>query len=583
MGIKIGNIDASYFKVGGSDCSIYLGTIKLYPQNTPSYKFEATYSDSTSYSELCDSSTELTSATTKPSGYVYSAMTNAVIGDCITSLGTDVFRDCSGLTRVNSNVDGVFNIPSGVTTLGDSALRSCVSATTINLPNTVTSIGGNAFRYCLSLTSINIPSGVTSIDIDTFNYCSGITSINIPSGVTSIGGGAFSRCRSLTSIDIPSGVTSIGRNAFYNCYSLTSIDIPDSVTSIGESAFIYCSGLTSCTIGSGVTSIGDSAFEDCSGLRSVTVNATTPPTLGTYAFNTSSFHLAAIFVPLESIGLYRATSGWSTYSNKIKPINTKIYAKYSDSSTYTEQCDDSVTLTTADTRPVGYQYSAMTRAEIGCTVTTIGTDAFRDCSGLTRVNSDVDGVFHIPYGITTIEDSAIRSCVSATNILLPNSITSIGGNAFRYCINLTSINIPYGVTSISEGTFNSCRKLTSIDIHNNVTSIGASGFCNCSAATSINIGSSVTSIGNFAFGRITGVTSVVIPSGVTSIGQTAFRYCSNLSSVTVKATTPPTLGANAFGNTKSNLVIYVPSGSVNTYKSASEWSTYASKIQAIPT
>ena len=35
MGIKIGNIDASYFKVGGDDCSIYLGTIKLYPQEAP--------------------------------------------------------------------------------------------------------------------------------------------------------------------------------------------------------------------------------------------------------------------------------------------------------------------------------------------------------------------------------------------------------------------------------------------------------------------------------------------------------------------------------------------------------------------
>lgn len=38
MGIKIGNIDASYFKVGGDDCSIYLGTTKLFPQDTPQTK-----------------------------------------------------------------------------------------------------------------------------------------------------------------------------------------------------------------------------------------------------------------------------------------------------------------------------------------------------------------------------------------------------------------------------------------------------------------------------------------------------------------------------------------------------------------
>lgn len=33
--IKIGNLDISAFKVGGADCSIYLGDTKLYPQSTP--------------------------------------------------------------------------------------------------------------------------------------------------------------------------------------------------------------------------------------------------------------------------------------------------------------------------------------------------------------------------------------------------------------------------------------------------------------------------------------------------------------------------------------------------------------------
>lgn len=36
-GIKIGNLDVSYFKVGGDDCSIYLGDIKLYPSTSNNY------------------------------------------------------------------------------------------------------------------------------------------------------------------------------------------------------------------------------------------------------------------------------------------------------------------------------------------------------------------------------------------------------------------------------------------------------------------------------------------------------------------------------------------------------------------
>lgn len=35
MSIKIGNIDVSSFKVGGADCSIYLGDVKMYPTTPP--------------------------------------------------------------------------------------------------------------------------------------------------------------------------------------------------------------------------------------------------------------------------------------------------------------------------------------------------------------------------------------------------------------------------------------------------------------------------------------------------------------------------------------------------------------------
>jgi hypothetical protein len=73
---------------------------------------------------------------------------------------------------------------------------------------------------------------------------------------------------------------------------------------------------------------------------------------------------------------------------------------------------------------------------------------------------------------------------------------------------------------------------------------------------------------------------VTIGNGVTIIGGYAFNACSNLATITVKATTPPSLGSNAI---RSSYVttIYVPSSSVNAYKSASGWSSLASKIQAI--
>lgn len=92
----------------------------------------------------------------------------------------------------------------------------------------------------------------------------------------------------------------------------------------------------------------------------------------------------------------------------------------------------------------------------------------------------------------------------------------------------------------------------------------------------------ITKIRIRAFRGCSSLTSIEIPKIVTSIELEAFRDCNSLTSVTVLATTPPTLGTDAFSDTHSSLKIYVPSGSVNAYKAASGWSDYASKIQAIP-
>lgn len=100
-------------------------------------------------------------------------------------------------------------------------------------------------------------------------------------------------------------------------------------------------------------------------------------------------------------------------------------------------------------------------------------------------------------------------------------------------------------------------------------------------AGSLEIGGGVTRIGTFAFQSGSSLTSVTIPSTITRIDNAAFDGCSSLTSITVNAATPPTLYAAAFDNT-NNCPIYVPDSSVDTYKAASEWSTYASRIQGMP-
>lgn len=90
---------------------------------------------------------------------------------------------------------------------------------------------------------------------------------------------------------------------------------------------------------------------------------------------------------------------------------------------------------------------------------------------------------------------------------------------------------------------------------------------------------SVTSIGDGAFADCSGLTSITIPDSVTSIGNWAFSGCIKLSSVKMLPTTPPTLGGNqVFNNTAADLQIVVPKGTLDAYKTAANWSTYASKM-----
>lgn len=94
--------------------------------------------------------------------------------------------------------------------------------------------------------------------------------------------------------------------------------------------------------------------------------------------------------------------------------------------------------------------------------------------------------------------------------------------------------------------------------------------------------STVTTIGQFAFANCTSLTSIDIPSSVTSIRSGAFQGCTALTSVTVNATNPPNLATNSFNSTNSSFVVYVPASSLESYKTASNWKTYADRIQAIP-
>lgn len=112
------------------------------------------------------------------------------------------------------------------------------------------------------------------------------------------------------------------------------------------------------------------------------------------------------------------------------------------------------------------------------------------------------------------------------------------------------------------------------------TFIASDAFNFCPSIINVSIPSSVTVIAGNAFYSCTYLRYIIIPSSVTTFGNSVFGNCVRLTSITVKATTPPTLGSNVFNKT-NNCPIYVPAESVEAYKAASGWTSYASRIQAI--
>ena len=114
------------------------------------------------------------------------------------------------------------------------------------------------------------------------------------------------------------------------------------------------------------------------------------------------------------------------------------------------------------------------------------------------------------------------------DFIFPSSVTSIGSNAFQDCSSLASVTIPSSVNSIGSSAFSGCSSLASVTIPSSVTSIKEYTFYDCSSLASVTIPSSVTSIGARAFLSCSSLTSVTIPSSVTSIGEYAFSDCSSL-------------------------------------------------------
>ena len=421
---------------------------------------------------------EYTGSVVIPARVVYNNLTYSV-----TSIGNSTFRNCSSLTSIE--------IPNSVTSIGEGAFRGCTGLTSIEIPNSVTRIGGYAF-YGSGLRSIEIPNSVTNIGDYAFYGCSGLTSIVIPNSVTSIGNWAFHNCYGLKSVEFNAeNCTSMGYSSypvFGNCTALSTVTIGENVKKIPAYAFYKCSGLTSIEIPNSVTSIESWAFFYCTGLKTVINFSNLTFSRGSTSNGDVAYYADKVINAPN--GFIDGDFVW------LENENTMTLAGYLGNATKL-------------TLPAEYN---------GKSVTSIGSEAFRGCTGLASIE--------IPNSVTSIGSYAFEGTAWYDN--QPNGIVYAGKVLYKYkgtMLSNTSITIKDGTMGIAVEAFYNCTGLTSIEIPNSVTSIGEYAFSDCTGLTSVVIGNSVTSIGDYAFYGCTELKSVINLSSLNiTKGSTNYGY-----------------------------------------------------------
>lgn len=230
------------------------------------------------------------------------------------------------------------------------------------------------------------------------------------------------------------------------------------------------------------------------------------------------------------------------------------------------------------------------------------TDAFRNKLGSTEMikagnipsmlNSFQKYADLISDNVTSVSDENVTSvrvfcffaCRKIQEVYLPN-VTSIGQSAFKECNMLSKINIQ-NVETLGDNALSGCYGITELYLPKAIT-IGESACDSISQLKKVTLGN-VKTIGAYAlyWNMNCEEIDISLNENVDCIGAKAFYKDEKLSKLTIRGTALiPLKNTNALGGTliaSGEGKIYVDPSMVETYKTATNWSEYASVIEAIP-
>ena len=377
--------------------------------------------------------------------------------------------------------------------------------------------------------------------------------------VIGIGYGAFLG-EEITDVQISDGIKWIGQSAFELCTKLRTISFSQSVEILYANAFRGCESLKEIEIPEGITDIGLGVFANCTSLECIKYNAI------------NANEISILTCP-DMIGFF-ANSG--TESKGITVVigkNVKQIPDYLFSSVYDPWINSSYSYASPNIIEVLYErdrvlekigdfsfYNCDTLVDmyIPATVTEIGEAAFEECSNLSSIIFQSEGLLEILkfrafYNCSNLERVTFDTYYGSDDgyyISLLN-FNTIETSAFQYCKSLKELTISASVTHIGDSAFYECTDLERVIFRDDsqIESIGDHAFYDCVNLSKIDFGinSQLESIGIYAFGNCKNLKSILIPKSTKIINLGAFKNCINLSSVTFESTSMlEKIGSGAF-------------------------------------
>lgn len=198
-------------------------------------------------------------------------------------------------------------MPDCISSIGSSAFVNCSSLETVVWSKGLKSIGQFAFSGCSSLLTAILPEGLESIGADGFASCAAMTEISLPQTLTTIGEAAFAACDNLTSIDIPSGIKTISKSMISG-KKLTHIGLPEGLTRIESMGISVCFALKELSLPRSIESLAENALFRCDSLDVVYAPWARPIQIGDRALDDATIH-----VPVNTASYYREARNWNLY------------------------------------------------------------------------------------------------------------------------------------------------------------------------------------------------------------------------------------------------------------------------------